>query len=87
MAMRANPRRRRTALTIGFALTLVAFAAAVPREVSRLVMLGLFIVMWLSMIGLDRLEHAQGRTSGLRTYIWVVGVGLIGLVLILWFDR
>lgn len=86
MAMRVDPRRRRTALKIGFGLALVAFAAAVPREVGRLVMLGLFIVMWLSMIVLDRVEHARGHTSGLRTYIWVVGVGLIGLVLILWLD-
>lgn len=49
-------------------------------------MLGLFTVMWCSMLILDRIAQAQGYSSGLRPYIVLVGLGLVVLVLILLFD-
>ena len=83
MPEQAHDRRRRTALKLGFGVAVLAILAPFPLEVRRLVMLGLFTVMWLSMIVLDRIVQAQGRSSGLRRYIIFVGLGLIVLVVIL----
>ena len=87
MPEQAHDRRRRTALKIGFGVAVLAIVAPFSMEVRRLVMLGLFTVMWLSMIVLDQIVQAEGRSSGLRWYIFFVGLGLVVLVLILLFER
>lgn len=83
MARNAQHGKRRTAFQIVF---WAAVAAAVPLEVGRLIVLGLFTVMWLTMVVIYRMDPAIGRSVGLRPYIVFVGLGLILLVLLLLFE-
>lgn len=75
--------RRRLALKFAAGIAAAAFALFAPLETGRVMMLVLFTVSWLLMIAIDWRDRARGRTSGLRTYIWVVGFGLVVLLLLL----
>jgi hypothetical protein len=87
MPAQTHHRRRRTWLKLGIGVGVLVCVATVSREARRLVVLGLYIIMWLSMIVIYRLDPARGRSFGLLRPIVFVGLGLLVLGLMLVFDE
>lgn len=86
MPEQAHHRPRNLAPIVGVGIALLTVVAPISLVARRWVMLGLFTVMWFSMIAIDRIVQGRGRSSGLRPYIVVVGVALPVLASMLLFD-
>lgn len=81
-----SPDRGRMILKALVAVAAAAFALTASRETARVVMIGLLAVAWLTLIVMEQREQREGRTLGMQKYIWILGAGLLVMLLLLLFG-